>query len=81
MLPIAAQIVDYGAEGWLWALFGLLTACMSTADRHRTRTVQPNAPRRLRALMPKHVGLMRLLACVIAAVVYVWQEQKEFAFS
>ena len=24
---------------------------------------------------------MRLLACVIAAVVYVWQEQKEFAFS
>ena len=26
-------------------------------------------------------GLMRLLACVIAAVVYVWQEQKEFAFS
>jgi hypothetical protein len=24
---------------------------------------------------------MRLLACVIAAVVYVWQEQKEFTFS
>ena len=23
---------------------------------------------------------MRLLACVIAAVVYVWQEQKEFSF-
>ena len=23
-LPIAAQLVDYGAEGWLWALFGLL---------------------------------------------------------
>ena len=22
-LPIAANIVDYGAEGWLWALFGL----------------------------------------------------------
>ena len=22
-LPIAAEIVDYGAEGWLWALFGL----------------------------------------------------------
>ena len=25
-------------------------------------------------------GLMRLTACVIAAVVYVWQEQKEFSF-
>ena len=24
---------------------------------------------------------MRLLACLIAAVVYVWQEQKEFSFS
>jgi hypothetical protein len=22
-LPIAARIVDYGSEGWLWALFGL----------------------------------------------------------
>jgi uncharacterized BrkB/YihY/UPF0761 family membrane protein len=24
---------------------------------------------------------MRLLACLVAAVVYVWQEQKEFSFS
>ena len=31
--------------------------------------------------LPNNVELMRLLACVIAAVVYVWQEQKEFAFS
>jgi hypothetical protein len=23
LLPIATKIVDYGAEGWLWALFGL----------------------------------------------------------
>jgi hypothetical protein len=23
VLPIASKIVDYGAEGWLWALFGL----------------------------------------------------------
>ena len=23
VLPLAAKIVDYGAEGWLWALFGL----------------------------------------------------------
>jgi peptidoglycan/LPS O-acetylase OafA/YrhL len=25
-------------------------------------------------------GLMRLLACLVAAVVFVWQEQKEFSF-
>ena len=23
LLPFAGEIVDYGAEGWLWALFGL----------------------------------------------------------
>src|SRR5690349_301923 len=23
VLPLAGKIVDYGAEGWLWALFGL----------------------------------------------------------
>ncbi len=23
VLPIAEKIADYGAEGWLWALFGL----------------------------------------------------------
>ena len=81
MLPIASPIVDYGTEGWLWALFGLLHRMYvdgkSTPDAHCT--AQSSAPP-ARAL-PKHVGLMRLLACVIAAVVYVWQEQKEFAFS
>jgi peptidoglycan/LPS O-acetylase OafA/YrhL len=28
-----------------------------------------------------NVGLMRLAVCLIAAVVYVWQEQLEFSFS
>jgi hypothetical protein len=23
VLPIASKVVDYGAEGWLWALFSL----------------------------------------------------------
>jgi hypothetical protein len=35
---------------------------------------------RANVLMP-NVGLMRLLACFAAAVVYVWQEQMEFLFS
>lgn len=25
MIPVAAVILEYGAEGWLWALFGLVT--------------------------------------------------------
>ena len=28
----------------------------------------------------ENVGRMRLLACVVAAVVYVWQEQREYSF-
>ena len=81
MLPIASPIVDYGAEGWLWALFGLQHRMYvdgrSTPDTHGTAQSSALPARAL----PKNVGLMRLLACVIAAVVYVWQEQKEFAFS
>ena len=30
--------------------------------------------------MTENVGRMRLLACFVAAVVYVWQEQREFSF-
>jgi hypothetical protein len=65
VLPITAEIVDYGAEGWLWALFGLSQRMYVD----RANVLIPN------------VGLMRLLACFAAAVVYVWQEQVEFSFS
>jgi len=81
ILPIAGKIVDYGAEGWLWALFGLCQRICSDG-RSATevdRASQGSAP-------PAHArdentGLMRLLACFVATVVYVWQEQKEFSFS
>ena len=80
VLPIAGQIVDYGAEGWLWALFGLcqrqyvdsIAAVGSVGEAQRS-----SAP----ALAGTDTaGLMRLLACLVAAVVFVWQEQKEFSF-
>jgi len=69
LLPVTAQVVDYGAEGWLWALFGL-----SQRRYVDHKSVQPNAGSRSQ-------GLMRLLACLIAAAVYVWREQIEFSFS
>jgi len=80
LLPIAGKIVDYGAEGWLWALFGLCQRICSDG-RSATEvdgTSQGSAP-------PVHVrdentGLMRLLACFVATVVYVWQEQREYSF-
>jgi len=79
LLPAAAEIVDYGAEGWLWALFGLcqrryldgISAATTGGDRGSpapTLTATDAA------------GLMRLLACLVAAVVFVWQEQEEFSF-
>ncbi len=81
VLPIAAETVDYGVEGWLWALFGLYQRIY--ADGRSAvdvdGTAQGSAPP-LHA-MKENVGLMRLLACFVAAVVYVWQEQMEFSFS
>jgi len=72
-LPFAAEIVDYGAEGWLWALFGL-SQRMYVDGVARSSTQPAYATK-------QNVGLMRLLACLVAAAVYVWQEQIEFLFS
>jgi len=80
VLPIAAKIVDYGAEGWLWALFGLYQR-MYVDGRSATDVdgaAQSSAPP-ARA-MAGNANLMRLLACLVAAVVYVWQEQREYSF-
>jgi hypothetical protein len=81
VLPIASPIVDYGAEGWLWALFGLYHRMY--VDGRSTTDVDGTAKSSAwpaRALA-RNVGLIRPLACLVAAVVYVWQEQKEFSFS
>ncbi len=81
MLSIAANVVDYGAEGWLWALFGL---CQRMYVDGRSATglgsaAQSSTPPAY--VMTENVGLLRLLACSAAVVVYVWQEQMEFSFS
>jgi TraX protein len=78
VLPIASPIVDYGAEGWLWALFGLLHR-RYIDSRSTMNATQSAAP--LAHDLAKNVKRMRLLACCIGMVIYVWQEQKEFAFS
>src|SRR5215831_2360650 len=76
VLPVAAKIADYGAEGWLWALFGL---CQRRYLDGRSAVVA-GAPSQSAHETTQTASLMRLMACVIAAVVYVWQEQKEFSF-
>ena len=76
----SGKIVDYGAEGWLWALFGLYQR-MYVDGRSATDVdgaAQSSAPPA--HAMTENAGLMRLLACFVAVVVYVWQEQREFSF-
>lgn len=80
VLPIAGKIVDYGAEGWLWALFGLYQRMYvdgrSVADADGAAQTSPPPGHGVTG----NLGLMRLLACIVAAVVYVWQEQGEYSF-
>jgi len=81
VLPITANVVEYGAEGWLWALFGLCQRMYvdgrsaSKLDGTAQSSDTPAHP------ITQNIGLMRLLACFVAAVVYVWQEQIGFSFS
>ena len=78
-LPITSIIVDYGSEGWLWALFGLCQRMYvdgrTIVDVHGA--AQNSAPP---ARATENMALMRLLACIVAAFVYVWQEQMEYSF-
>jgi peptidoglycan/LPS O-acetylase OafA/YrhL len=80
-LPLTADLVDYGAEGWLWALLGL---CQRLYVDSRSVTGGASAAHGQASssqVLTKHLGAMRLLACFAAASVYVWQEQREFLFS
>jgi len=81
VLPIAANIVDYGSEGWLWALFGFYQRMYVDSRSAGNQVGAAQSPAPPPGATTAKLGLMRLLACLIAAVVYVWQEQKEFSFS
>jgi hypothetical protein len=81
VLPLAAKIVDYGAEGWLWALFGLYQRMYVDGRSANDVGGTAQSPAMPAHAMTQNLGLMRLLACFVAAVVYVWREQMEFSFS
>jgi peptidoglycan/LPS O-acetylase OafA/YrhL len=79
VLPIAGQLFDYGAEGWLWALFGFLHR-QYVDDRTTAELDGVDHGLSPPQIKKQNVGLLRLLTCAVAAVVYVWQEQLEFSF-
>jgi len=71
-LPAAAKAFDYGAEGWMWALFGL-------SQRMYVDAQEPDQGFLKRTITS--AGLLRLAACVFAAIIYVGQEKIEFKFN
>jgi hypothetical protein len=80
VLPVVDEVVDYGAEDWLWALFGFCQrVCVdqrlvSNADH----ACQPwSLSFRTIAI---HKGAMCLLACLVAAIVHLWYEQRDYSF-
>jgi hypothetical protein len=78
--PIAAKLVDYGAEGWLWALFGLCQRRLADNNLAAERAVGAQDPPHPACAIAVNWGAMRLVACIAAAVVFVWQEQREYSF-
>jgi hypothetical protein len=73
LLPIAANVFDYGTEGWLWALLGM-------AQRMRADARSVADPVVSRTAASKNV-LISIVVCIVAATAYVVEEQKEFQFS
>jgi hypothetical protein len=75
LVPAGVKFVDYGTGGWLWALFGVCQR-LYTGMHSNAQNSSPLA----RPTGATNTGLMPLFACVVAAPVYVWQEQQEFRF-
>jgi len=80
LLPSAANIADYGAEGWLWALFGLSQGMYVDSKPVADTDGMTHSSLAYGYGLTDKRGLMRLLTCLAAATVYVWQEQMEFTF-
>lgn len=81
LLPIAGDIFDYGAEGWLWALFGLCQRMYVDGRSSNGLDASGQKPELTEQGLMQNWRVMRLLACLISAVMYIWQEQVEFGFS
>ena len=80
-LPVAESVVEYGSEGWLWALFGLFQRAHvdgKPATRADAGALgDPSPADRLAGC----AGPMRLVASLVAAVVFAWQENRVYSFS
>jgi hypothetical protein len=81
MLPMAEWVVEYGSEGWLWALFGLFQR--AHVDGTAGAGAEDGAvgdPSRVDGLA-RCAGPMRLVSALVAAIVFLWQEDRLYSFS
>jgi hypothetical protein len=80
LVPVTGKVADYGAGGWLWALFGLCERMYvdGTSATGGKSEIESSAPPAHAAAI--NANLMRFLACVVAALAYIWQEQTEYSF-
>lgn len=81
LLPVAGKLFDYGAEGWLWALFGLCQRMYVDGRSFSSPHEALEKSELTRRGILQNWRLMRLPACLITVLVYIWQEQIEFEFS
>ena len=80
-LPLADGLVEYGSEGWLWALFGLFQR--AHVDGRPGTGADAGAvgdPSRVDGLAAC-AGPMRLVTGLVAVVVFLWQEDRVYSFS
>lgn len=80
VIPFASYVVEYGSVGWLWALFGCYQRMYvddDTAIASSGATQDQNSPQRD---LTRHARIMRVVACIVAATAFVWQEQLEYEF-
>jgi hypothetical protein len=80
-LPVAESVVEYGSEGWLWALFGLFQRAhvdgRPAAGADAGAVGDSSRVDRLAGC----AGTMRLVASLVAAAVFLWQENRVYSFS
>jgi hypothetical protein len=80
IVPFTGDVVEYGSEGWLWALLGLIQR--NCVDAQST----PKKPCMDRGILPSLLSgwnslkVMRIAAVTLAATVAIWQEQIEYLF-
>jgi hypothetical protein len=81
IVPFTGEVVEYGSEGWLWALFGLIQR--NYVDAQST----PKKPWMDRGILSLSLSeqtclkVMRITAIILAATVAIWQEQIEYLFA